>query len=144
MRLNPQQQRGVDEPGHCLISACPGSGKTRVLVERAKSLLASNPRIKVATITFTKDAANEMSERLEKAMGNISANRIVTGTFHALALKQLNEARERRGLAGELPAPLPVRILTEQQTRILMTRAWKAKAPKEDLEKLMREIEAIK
>ena len=143
MILNPEQQRAVNSPGHCLISACPGSGKTRVLVERAKRLLAI-PGNKVATITFTKDAANEMIERLEKAMDGIASDRLTTGTFHSLAMKQLNTSRKKRAEAGEIPPPQPVNLISESQSYILMRRAWQAEAREINQKQLMKDIEALK
>lgn len=133
MLLNPQQQRGVDSPGHCLISACPGSGKTRVLVERAKRLLQSNPAARVATITFTKDAAKEMSERLEKALGQTASGRIITGTFHSLAMKQLKHYRENAG------SP-PLNVLSEDQSYILRRRAWQAEASEQPEQQFLKEM----
>lgn len=38
VQLNAQQARIVDASGHLVVMACLGSGKTRVLVERALPL----------------------------------------------------------------------------------------------------------
>lgn len=137
MALNADQQRAVLTPGHALVSACPGSGKTRVLVERAKHLLQTNPNHRIAAITFTKDAASEMVERLENALGPTHKGRILSGTFHSLALGQINAARAAKGE----PA---LTVLAEGQSRILIKRAWQAEAPERKLAEITKEIEAAK
>lgn len=136
MRLNEQQQQGVVAAGHCMISACPGSGKTRVLIQRAEHLLKQNPSHRIALITFTKDAAGEISERLLKAVGSLSTDRIITGTFHAIALKQLNDARK--------PPLKPLTILSDAQSRILIRRAWREEAYSHPYLQIVKAIETAK
>ena len=59
-----------------LVSAAAGSGKTAVLVERIiqKVLSQDDPCDidRILVLTFTKDAAREMSERIRKAIDNAS------------------------------------------------------------------------
>lgn len=66
--LNDDQKIVVaHDEGAILVSAGPGSGKTRVTVERIARMIRTNavkPNRILAT-TFTKKAANEMNERLE-------------------------------------------------------------------------------
>lgn len=105
MSLNPNQQRAVLAPGHCLIVACPGSGKTHTLVSRAEHILSTLPAARVCAVTFTRAAADEMRERLLKRLGAGVEDRILTGTFHSLALQQLSAAspggKRAFGLATE-------------------------------------------
>ena len=66
--LNENQQKVVEYKGDkpLLVEAGPGSGKTRVIIERVKFLineLKINPS-SVLVITFTRKAANELKERL--------------------------------------------------------------------------------
>lgn len=68
--LNPSQIRAVTQP---LISvtrvvAGPGSGKTRVLTSRIAFLLQEDVRSNVLALTFTRKAANEMKDRLERLL----------------------------------------------------------------------------
>jgi ATP-dependent helicase/nuclease subunit A len=50
------------------VSASAGTGKTWLLVQRILTLLVTNPNSKILAITFTKAAANEMIERVHKAL----------------------------------------------------------------------------
>lgn len=70
INLNRNQEKAVfydgDKP--LSIKAGPGSGKTRVLIERIKFLLNDknvNPE-SLLVITFTRKAANELKDRLKK------------------------------------------------------------------------------
>lgn len=98
--LNPQQDEAVRTHGHCLVTACPGSGKTRVLSSRAKHLLTHHPG-NILLVTFTRDAANELQNRTIREAGHEYSRRIGSGTFHALALKQLTRANIRLRMASD-------------------------------------------
>ena len=90
MQLNPDQQRVVDTDGHCLVVACPGSGKTRVITTKLGALLRRHEKARICAVTFTRDAAGELSHRVTQEIGEPlfkSACRI--GTFHSLAIRQL-------------------------------------------------------
>ncbi|HOV56375.1 MAG TPA: ATP-dependent helicase [Rhodanobacteraceae bacterium] len=101
--LNAAQRRGVEAPGHALISACPGSGKTTVLSRRAAFLLEGNPGARLAAVTFTNDAAEELAQRIGKQCPG-AEQRIVAGTFHKLAKTQLLDSKVRIVLASEAQA----------------------------------------
>lgn len=67
-----EQQAAIDLRGQLLVAAAAGSGKTAVLVERLIRRIA-DPREKAdvdrfLVVTFTKAAANEMRERIGKAL----------------------------------------------------------------------------
>jgi ATP-dependent helicase/nuclease subunit A len=79
MEFTPDQQTAIERPGHLLVEAGAGSGKTRVLVERYLRLLltaiaenpAADPTIAVEgllAITFTEKAAREMRERVRRTL----------------------------------------------------------------------------
>ncbi|HNY40879.1 MAG TPA: UvrD-helicase domain-containing protein, partial [Bryobacteraceae bacterium] len=66
MQLSPEQSRAVTRSGQdsCCVAG-PGSGKTRVLVERFAWLVGSgiDPE-SILAITFTEKAARELKSRL--------------------------------------------------------------------------------
>jgi len=83
--LNKEQKEAVEhEFGPCFVAACPGSGKTTIIVERILRLIAKghNPR-NILCITFTNKAAKEMKERVIKKLGDTGQDIYIT-TFHAL------------------------------------------------------------
>jgi DNA helicase-2/ATP-dependent DNA helicase PcrA len=61
-----EEQKGViGHPGSAFISACPGAGKTQVLVERARQQLRASLDGKgMAFLSFTNAAISELSNRL--------------------------------------------------------------------------------
>ena len=69
--LDPDQQAAVDHrQGPCLVLAGPGSGKTRVIVERFLALAAGGlPPQRQLVLTYTVKAAAEMRDRAERAHG---------------------------------------------------------------------------
>ena len=68
------QSKAIHTSGNLLVSAAAGSGKTAVLVERIKNMLIPNqnssyvPADSLLVVTFARDAAQEMQERLKKAL----------------------------------------------------------------------------
>lgn len=64
------QQMAIDHAGHnILVSASAGSGKTTVLIERLiQKIMAGTGVDQFLIVTFTRAAAGEMKERLEKAI----------------------------------------------------------------------------
>jgi ATP-dependent helicase/nuclease subunit A len=76
MQFTPNQRIAIERPGHLLVEAGAGSGKTRVLVERYLQLLLAEAGHTSATIaverilaiTFTEKAAREMRERVRETI----------------------------------------------------------------------------
>ena len=82
--LNPEQELAANHTtGPCLVTAAPGSGKTRVIVERTARLIQGGvePR-QILSITFTNKAAAEMKQRLFARLGD-SAKKLTMCTIHA-------------------------------------------------------------
>lgn len=93
MLLNADQKQVVDTVGHCRVVACPGSGKTRVITTKIGSLIKRFPNQRICAVTFTRDAANELQERIIKEIGAGPFKQFCRiGTFHSLAIKQLRQA----------------------------------------------------
>ena len=62
-----EQQEAINEEGkNIIVSAGAGSGKTAVLSERVIRKLNNTDINKLLILTFTKEAANEMKERIRK------------------------------------------------------------------------------
>ncbi len=72
--LDANQQRAVAHvDGPCLVVAGPGSGKTRVIVERFLALLERGVAPdEVLELTYTNKAAAEMRLRAETARGSFA------------------------------------------------------------------------
>ena len=89
--LNSAQHEAVTSPPEpVLVIAGAGSGKTRVLTNRAAWLIGSEgiaPQSLLA-VTFTNKAAKEMRDRIETLL-SISVNHLWIGTFHSLAHRLL-------------------------------------------------------
>ena len=98
--LNEAQRDAVTAPpGHVLVLAGAGSGKTRVLVHRIAWLCqveAVSP-FNIFAVTFTNKAAAEMRTRVEKLQGIPSAGMWV-GTFHGLSHRLLRSHWKEAGL----------------------------------------------
>jgi len=66
--LTAEQVAIVEHEGSAFISACPGAGKTRCIVERAKTLLCKSEinYYGLVFLSFTNAAVSELQERLSK------------------------------------------------------------------------------
>ncbi|RMG28999.1 MAG: DNA helicase II, partial [Gammaproteobacteria bacterium] len=98
--LNPAQREAVAAPpGHVLVLAGAGSGKTRVLVHRLAWLMQVE-RVSpfgLLAVTFTNKAAGEMRGRVERLLG-VPARGMWIGTFHGLAHRLLRAHWQEAGL----------------------------------------------
>jgi DNA helicase-2/ATP-dependent DNA helicase PcrA len=64
-RNTEQQNTIIRHDGTAFIAACPGAGKTRCIVERARKLLSQNRNLSgIAFLSFTNAAISELDERL--------------------------------------------------------------------------------
>src|SRR5213078_1618096 len=88
MRLDAFQQAAVAHgEGPALVLAGPGSGKTRVIVERAVRLIdeeLARPD-ELLVLTFSRKAAADLRERIAARLQRSYASFPVT-TFHAFCL----------------------------------------------------------
>lgn len=87
--LNDKQKEICLSTDNYVLTACPGSGKTRTLVHRLAFLHEKYPesrKLNIA-ITFTNRAADEMENRLND-MG-IESDSIWTGTIHQFCMQYI-------------------------------------------------------
>lgn len=90
--LNAEQALAARiKPCHMIITAGPGTGKTRTITQRIAHLMneAEVSSSQIAAITFTNRAAEEMRHRLINLMPGIALP--FTGTFHSLCFAILKE-----------------------------------------------------
>jgi DNA helicase-2/ATP-dependent DNA helicase PcrA len=98
--LNDAQREAVSAPpGHYLVLAGAGSGKTRVLTHRIGWLTQVErvPPWAVLAVTFTNKAAGEMRARLDALIPG-GTQGLTVGTFHGIAHRLLRRHWHEAGL----------------------------------------------
>jgi DNA helicase-2/ATP-dependent DNA helicase PcrA len=98
--LNDAQREAVcAPPGHYLVLAGAGSGKTRVLTHRIGWLMQVEqvPPWAILSVTFTNKAAGEMRSRLESLIPG-GTQGLTVGTFHGIAHRLLRRHWREAGL----------------------------------------------
>lgn len=88
--LNAEQRKAVMHEGSpLLVVAGPGSGKTRVIIERVIRLTQKGIKpAEILCLTFSEKAAEEMKQRLEKVM---DVSEMDISTFHSFAKDVLED-----------------------------------------------------
>jgi superfamily I DNA/RNA helicase/RecB family exonuclease len=101
--LTSEQRSAVEwADGPLMVLAGAGTGKTTVVVERVRHLLASDPTLapeNVLVLTYNVKAAAELMERLEDLLGLETASRLWVHNFHSFGNRVLSEHRAELGLA---------------------------------------------
>jgi len=98
--LNDAQRLAVSAPpGHLLVQAGAGSGKTRVLVHRIAWLtrVEGVSPFSIMAVTFTNKSAREMRLRVEQLLG-MGIGPMWVGTFHGIAHRFLRMHWQEAGL----------------------------------------------
>ncbi|HBP4225684.1 TPA: ATP-dependent helicase [Pseudomonas aeruginosa] len=91
MSLTDEQREAVSEEGNLLLTACPGSGKTRTLIAKALreiEKLRESPR-RVCCITYTNSAAQEIEERARLEMQDGDELHLLVSTIHSFCLQEI-------------------------------------------------------
>jgi DNA helicase II / ATP-dependent DNA helicase PcrA len=101
--LNDDQRRAATyRGGPLLILAGAGTGKTGTLVARAAWLRSQGLQpSRILLLTFTRRAADDMLARAQPRDSNNVADRIVGGTFHAIAHRIIRAHSEAFALPAE-------------------------------------------
>ena len=86
--LTDEQRRAVDYPNDIALSACPGSGKTRVIIAKLLKLaetVEDTPQ-SIGCITYTNAAVDEIEERFKRVGTNHLIERCEISTIHSFCL----------------------------------------------------------
>ena len=125
-----EQRAAIDARNHTiLVSAAAGSGKTAVLIERIVTLLREGARLdRMMICTFTRAAAAEMRERLNKRLTDEAATQpelmgraldelegAEISTIHSFCQRMLREEFQAAGID-------PLASICEEQKRVAMFR----------------------
>lgn len=142
LNLTPKQQEIIDYlDGPLLVTAGPGSGKTRVLTQRIANIIKQR-KGKVLALTFSNKAAEEISERIKKQISEEDYERVEVGTIHSFCLDVVTNKGNQIGL----PSGLAV-IESEKDKLELLKRSCESLNlfPKEkDLRELYSQIQNYK
>lgn len=110
--LTDEQKIAVDSTDNVSLYACPGSGKTRVILAKLLKIAESvegTPR-SIACITYTNAAVDEIESRLKQFGSQNLADRIEVATIHSFCLHFI--LRPYQWLLPEVPKSF--RILSPQ------------------------------
>ena len=102
VKLDENQQKAVEHfEGPALVVAGPGSGKTRVIIERILNLVHKHKvdPANILAIAFTNAAAEEMKKRLEKS--NLNGSEPTICTLHAFGKGLITNYYERMDFTQE-------------------------------------------
>lgn len=91
--------------GPVVVIAGAGTGKTRVIVERVRWLLETDPELRpeqLLVLTYNVMAARELRERIEERISPAQAARLSVSNFHSFCHRVL---RETASEAAMLPNP---------------------------------------
>lgn len=104
LSLSTKQQEIVNHlDGAILVKAGPGSGKTRVLIERVKKLLLIKKRSKILTLTFSNLAADEIKNRLNDDPSIVDyIDNVYVGTIHSFCLDLVQTRGNLLGLENDI------------------------------------------
>jgi DNA helicase-2/ATP-dependent DNA helicase PcrA len=94
LELEPSAVNVVKSDTNCYVLAGPGAGKTELLAQRACYLLQTNkctrPK-KILAISFKRDAARNILERVKKRCGDELARRFSSLTYDAFAKRLFDQ-----------------------------------------------------
>ena len=115
MKLTDDQQSIVNYiDGSILVTAGPGSGKTRVLTQRIINIL-KHRRGRVLALTFSNKAADEIQERVKNELPDEDHSRVKVETIHSFCLDLVVNKGNQIGL----PSGLSVIEQTNDKINIL-------------------------
>jgi len=98
--LNSNQQEAVNwGEGPLMVLAGPGSGKTTVLTQRIIRILNESvgERFRILALTFTKNAAKNMREKIDSAVSR-GRERVYLTHFHSFCVDVIRQHGELEGI----------------------------------------------
>lgn len=125
LRANTAQWAAYESQGHCVVTAGPGSGKTKTLVLKLARILAEDVREPrgVACITFSQECARELNRRLG-TLGLHESSRLFIGTVHGFCLRHLLMPYSK---LADLGLPAQFAVATQAQSREVFNRVADAR-----------------
>lgn len=120
---NNKQWEAFTKPGHTVVIAGPGSGKTHVLALKIASLLREHivPPHGIACLTYTRMMAKELETRLWSLGVSMERPNIVISTVHGFCLGQVVQPYAQ---LYELDLPLPIRIVPSSVAKSCFAQVW--------------------
>lgn len=106
--LNADQLSAALAMSHCMVVAAPGSGKTKMLASKAAYLLSGGRT--VVAVTFTKDSALELRDRIIKQAGDKYIENLLVGTFHSIDMLM--------AFPGQVRTPMGRNILRHSKSNL--------------------------
>ena len=89
--LTAQQRAAVDYPDNLLLTACPGSGKTRTLIAKLVyelEAIRQTPRA-ICCITYTNTAVEEIEHRALEQLNPGDDQHVFVSTIHSFCLNEI-------------------------------------------------------
>jgi DNA helicase IV len=91
-QLTDKQEEVVNYEGdELLVKGIAGSGKTTVLLRKARKMIEKNPSIRIGLFTFNKT----LSQYAKKIADEIGTNNLFVYTFHGWAFGALREVTQK-------------------------------------------------
>lgn len=90
LRANSGQWAAYESSGNCVVTAGPGSGKTKVLVLKTARILEEDlkPPGGLACLTFSNECARELRRKL-RYLGVVRRPNLFVGTLHSFCLRHV-------------------------------------------------------
>lgn len=132
-----------------LVNAGPGTGKTATLVRRIEYLImeqGARPD-QILVLTFSTEAAEELTERIEQRFGPNVADEILVSTFHGFGVSLLlhhGQFRDVDANAYILDEAGQAELVTKLLGKVVCEKILNIKRPHETVEEIVRHIGFLK
>ena len=133
VEYNKEQLALINAPIDEIVigASAAGSGKSTTLVGRAQRILKSYPSGQVMLISFTRNAAEDLRNKLKQSLTEDELRRVITGTYHSIMSRFIRAKAVEVGLnpsfsiVDESSTLMLYRRLTENATQYTeLFREW--------------------